>query len=229
MRPKESVSIESASLGGVPGLHLVPEDAVTDRALLYLHGGGYVIGSPQTHKGMVSYIADAMQAQTWLIDYRMGPEAPFPAAVDDSLAAYKALLETHTADNIIIAGDSAGGGLTLATAMKIRDTGLASPAGLVTLSPWANLNQNRQQPMTQRLTQTQWSRAKASIGLQPIIWDQKATQTIRMPHPLMGIFRACHPCSFKSAQMKSCCQTVSPLQTAQAARMSPLRSKSGQK
>jgi acetyl esterase/lipase len=141
MRPKESVTIESTALGGIPGLHLSPAEPIKDRALLYLHGGGYVIGSPETHKGFVSYLADAMQADTWLIDYRMGPEAPFPAAVDDALSAYKALLETHTAENIIIAGDSAGGGLTLAVAMKIRDVGLALPAGLVALSPWANLNQ----------------------------------------------------------------------------------------
>lgn len=141
MRPKESVTLESITLGGVPGLHFTPENAVKDRALLYLHGGGYVIGGSETHKGLVSYIADAMQSQAWSIDYRMGPEAPFPAAVEDALAAYQALLETHAADNIIIAGDSAGGGLTLAVAMKIRGAGLSQPAGLVTLSPWANLNQ----------------------------------------------------------------------------------------
>lgn len=141
MRPLDSVTIEAVTLGGVPGQLSRPEGAVKDRALLYFHGGGYVIGSPDTHKGLVSCLSDALKAEAWSMDYRMGPEAPFPAGVDDAVAAYKALLETHAPENILIGGDSAGGGLTLASAMKARDSGLPMPAGLIPISPWANLNQ----------------------------------------------------------------------------------------
>ncbi|MCL4156415.1 UNVERIFIED_CONTAM: hypothetical protein GTU68_029594 [Idotea baltica] len=89
---------------------------------------------------MVSYIADAMQAKTWSMDYRMAPEHPFPAAIDDGVASYAALLDTGLSpDKVIIAGDSAGGGTTVATALKARDQGLPMPAGLVLLSPWVNL------------------------------------------------------------------------------------------
>lgn len=134
------VSIEPVMLGNVAGLKLVPADAVAGRTLLYLHGGGYVIGSPGTHKSMVSEIAAAMKATTYSMDYRMAPEAPFPAAVDDGLACYKALLDAGIEpDKIVIAGDSAGGGLTMATAISIREAGLPMPGALVVLSPWVNL------------------------------------------------------------------------------------------
>lgn len=134
------VSVEETSLGGVAGLKLTPDTAEAGRTLLYFHGGGYVIGSPISHRGMVSEIAKAMGATAYSMDYRMAPEAPFPAAVDDGLASYKALLDMGTDPaKIIIAGDSAGGGLTLATAVSIRDAGLPLPAALAPISPWVNL------------------------------------------------------------------------------------------
>lgn len=142
LRPHHDVAITSYELSSVPGLKLEPETAVGSKTLLYFHGGGYILGSPDTHKGMVSYIAEAMGATAYLPHYRLGPETPFPAAVEDGLACYRALLESGiAAENIIIAGDSAGGGLTLATCLMAKDRGLATPAGLAVLSPWANLNQ----------------------------------------------------------------------------------------
>ncbi|MGH1420283.1 MAG: alpha/beta hydrolase [Hyphomonas sp.] len=142
MRPKEDAEISTYKLNGVEGLKITPANAIAGTALLYLHGGGYILGSPSTHKGMVSYLADAMQATAFVPDYRLGPEAPFPAAVDDALSCYRALLdEGYDPAKIIIAGDSAGGGLTLATALKAKDQNLPRPAGLALISPWANLNQ----------------------------------------------------------------------------------------
>lgn len=140
MRPSETVALGEADLGGVRAQTLTPETVAGDRTLLYFHGGGYVIGAPETHTGMVSYIAEAMAATCWSMDYRMAPEDPFPAAIEDGVAAYAALLETGVSpDKIIIAGDSAGGGTAVATALKARDDGLAMPAGLALLSPWVNL------------------------------------------------------------------------------------------
>lgn len=141
MRPHEAVAITETSLGGVRGLHFKPEAAKPGRALLYFHGGGYVIGSPGTHKGLTSHIAEAMGAEAWSMDYRMAPEAPFPAAIEDGVAAYRALLESGVSpDSVVIAGDSAGGGTAVATAIKARDEGLPAAAGLALLSPWVNLS-----------------------------------------------------------------------------------------
>lgn len=134
------VVVDKAKLGEVSGLKLVPETAEAGRTLLYFHGGGYVIGSPLSHRGMVSEIAKSMRATAWSMDYRMAPEAPFPAAIEDGLASYKALLEAGVDPaKMIIAGDSAGGGLTMATAISIREAGLPLPGALAPISPWVNL------------------------------------------------------------------------------------------
>jgi len=136
----DNVSVENIELGGVKGLKLTPAVAKPGRVLLYFHGGGYCIGSPTGHKSMVSHIASAMQATAYSMDYRMAPEAPFPAAVDDALACYKALLDQGVDPaKLAISGDSAGGGLTLACALSVKDAGLPQPACLLPISPWADL------------------------------------------------------------------------------------------
>ena len=110
------------------------------RTILYLHGGGYVIGSLNSHRNLVAELGRAAHARTFAIDYRLAPEAPFPAAADDALAAYRFLLASGlNAKDIAIAGDSAGGGLTVATLIAARDAGLPQPACGVCISPWADL------------------------------------------------------------------------------------------
>ena len=129
MPKADGVKIEDASLGGVGGLKLTPATTQTGRILLYFHGGGYCVGSAVGHGSLVSHIATAMQATSYSMDYRMAPEAPFPAAVDDALACYKSLLDDGVDPaKIAIAGDSAGGGLTLACALKAKEVGLPQPA-----------------------------------------------------------------------------------------------------
>ena len=136
----EGVASEDIELGGVKGIKLTPDGAQPGRTLLYFHGGGYCIGSPLGHRSMVSHIAKAMRATAYSMDYRMAPEAPFPAAVEDALACYKALLDDGVpAAHIAISGDSAGGGLTLACALSIKDSGLPQPACLMPISPWVDL------------------------------------------------------------------------------------------
>ncbi len=108
--------------------------------MLYLHGGGYVIGSPRSHRHLAAAIATAAGSSALLLEYRCAPEAPFPAAVDDAVAAYRWLLDQGvSAGGIAIAGDSAGGGLTVATLLALRDAGLALPAAGVCISPWVDL------------------------------------------------------------------------------------------
>lgn len=133
-------SSEPLSLGGVPAVRFSAPGAATDRAVLYLHGGGYAFGSPRSHADIGKLLSQTAQAQVYVLDYRLAPEHPFPAAVDDALAAYRALLASgYTPARIAISGDSAGGGLTLATLLAIRDGGLPRPACAVPLSPWADM------------------------------------------------------------------------------------------
>ena len=127
-------------LGGVPSDRIVTAASQPDRALLYLHGGGYTVGSRTTHRAVASHLADAVGAVGHLLDYRLAPEAPYPAAVEDALAAYQALLEHGIApEKVVVAGDSAGGGLALALALRAREQGVPLPAGLGLISPWIDL------------------------------------------------------------------------------------------
>ncbi|GHD92979.1 alpha/beta hydrolase [Streptomyces naganishii JCM 4654] len=127
-------------LGGRPTLELEPAKARDRGRLLYLHGGGYVIGSPRTHAGLVGELARRAGLRAVSVDYRLAPEHPFPAAVDDGLAAYRELLAAGTApQDLVMAGDSAGGGLVIATLLAAREAGLPQPAAVVVFSPWADL------------------------------------------------------------------------------------------
>jgi epsilon-lactone hydrolase len=136
----EDVATRRTVLGGRPALELEPAGASGRGRLLYLHGGGYVIGSPATHAGLVGELARRAGLVATSLDYRLAPEHPFPAAVDDGLAAYRELLAAGTDPrDLVLAGDSAGGGLVLATLLAARDAGLPQPAAAVLFSPWADL------------------------------------------------------------------------------------------
>jgi acetyl esterase/lipase len=135
----EGVYAEAVDAGGVRGEWLTPEDA-TGGTLLFLHGGGYVIGSVASHRSWVSRVTKASGARTLLIDYRLAPEHPFPAAVDDATAAYRWLLAQEVEPaRLAVAGDSAGGGLTAATLLALRDAGDPLPAAAALISPWLDL------------------------------------------------------------------------------------------
>ena len=136
----EGVTCEPVTAGGIPAEWIVPEEAPGGDVLLYLHGGGYCVGSIVTHRSMVSHIARAANTKALLIDYRLAPENPFPAAVEDSTTAYNWLLSQSIAsDNIIIAGDSAGGGLSVATMVSLKENEIPLPTAAVLISPWVDL------------------------------------------------------------------------------------------
>jgi acetyl esterase/lipase len=138
--PPESVLIEAMTLGGVPAEKIAPSNAAADRTLFYLHGGGYCMGGCASHRTWVARMAVAAGATAFVIDYRLAPEHPFPAAHDDALSAWRAMLALgRDPARTIIAGDSAGGGLSVACAVAARDAGLPLPGGLHLISPWANL------------------------------------------------------------------------------------------
>ncbi|MCP4007018.1 MAG: alpha/beta hydrolase [bacterium] len=136
----EGTLAEAFSLEGIPAEWVAAPDVDSKRTVLYLHGGGYVIGSINTHRGLAARISADANARCLLIDYRLAPENPFPAAVEDGTAAYRWLLaQGFEAEKLAIAGDSAGGGLTVATLVALRDAGDALPAAAVCLSPWVDL------------------------------------------------------------------------------------------
>ncbi|MGE5212010.1 MAG: alpha/beta hydrolase [Acidobacteriota bacterium] len=110
--------------------------------VVYLHGGGYCIGSLTSHRAMLTHLAAATEGRVLAVDYRLAPEHPFPAALDDAIAAYRFVAAGHDPSSIVLAGDSAGGGLTVATLMALRDAGDRLPAGGICLSPWADLSQS---------------------------------------------------------------------------------------
>lgn len=127
----------------IPGLYaewIRPSASTRERAMLYFHGGGYVMGSAQSYRGVVAKFVVGSGIDTLLFDYRLAPEHPFPAALDDSLTAYRWLLAQGLApEQIVFAGDSAGAGLCLATLLAARDNGMALPAAAAVLSPWTDL------------------------------------------------------------------------------------------
>ena len=134
------VKIERVTTPERPAEWLVPPGVGGDTVLLYLHGGGYVIGSPRSHRHLAEAIARAAGARALVLDYRLAPENPFPAALEDSVATYQWLLGQGIAPGrIVVAGDSAGGGLTVATLLALRDRGLPRPAAGVCISPWVDL------------------------------------------------------------------------------------------
>lgn len=136
----EGVAVAPADLDGLGAEWALPEGAGDAPVLLYFHGGGYIHGSSVSHRHLSARLALAARARVLSVDYALAPEHPFPAAVHDGVKAYRWLLKQgHAPESIAIGGDSAGGGLTMATLLAARDEGLAMPAAAVLLSPWTDL------------------------------------------------------------------------------------------
>lgn len=147
VRLAADVTREAVFADGVACEWLIPKNGRKDQALLYLHGGGFVYGLTPPHLEMVAYVAQKIGTQTLLVDYRVAPDHPFPAALDDCVTAYRWLLKRGiSARGIVVAGDSAGGNLTITTMMKLRDSGDSLPAAAACLSPVADLSDHDSLP-----------------------------------------------------------------------------------
>lgn len=162
----EGASFVAIDAGGVPAYWVAGANVPTDRTLLYLHGGGYCVGSPTSHRALVTALSVASGARALSVDYRLAPEHPHPAALDDALSAYRFLLRSGVDPRrLVIAGDSAGGGLTLATLIALRDAGDPLPSAAVCLSPWVDLEalgesmttQAARDPLVKRDPLLQWA------------------------------------------------------------------------
>jgi epsilon-lactone hydrolase len=160
--------VTATQLGGVPAERVEHRDADQSRAVLYLHGGGYVLGSAVSHRPVAAHISRAARAPVYNLDYRLAPEHPFPGAPDDALAAYLALIGiVGDAWAITVAGDSAGGGLALALALRLRERELPRPAALGLICPWTDLTLSGESVVTNAprdaLLRVDWARWAADL------------------------------------------------------------------
>ncbi len=136
----DDIETQAVSVAGRAAEWVRAPGSQAERAILYLHGGGYVIGSINTHRSLAGEISRCAQAGVLLVDYRLAPENPFPAAVDDGVASLGWLIEQgFSANRLAIGGDSAGGGLTLATLVAARANRIPMPAAAVAISPWSDM------------------------------------------------------------------------------------------
>lgn len=136
----EGVARMEVDMGGVPGTYFDATGVVQEQVLLYLHGGGYMIGSVASYSTLMARLSLASQCRVLGVEYRLAPEHTFPAGLDDCVAAYRWLLEQGIeAGKIVIGGDSAGGGMTVAVLMRIKAGGLPMPAGAFCISPWVDM------------------------------------------------------------------------------------------
>ncbi|MFN2150082.1 MAG: alpha/beta hydrolase [Anaerolineales bacterium] len=141
----KAVARQPVSADGVPCEWIIPGDSPKNRVLLYLHGGGFVFGLSPQHLQMGAYLAQNMDVHILMVDYRLAPQYPFPAALDDCTTAYRWLLQQDIPPgHIVVAGDSAGGNLTITLLMKLRDSGEQLPAAAACLSPVTDMT-NRDQ------------------------------------------------------------------------------------
>jgi acetyl esterase/lipase len=138
--PPKGTIVTRVDAAGVPGVRVATLNSRNDHHVLFLHGGGYVFGSASHYRDFIWRMAETTRSRVLCIDYRLAPEHPFPAAIDDAVAVYRWLLaEGAEPSRISVIGDSAGGGLTIATLLRLRDEGTALPAAAVALSPWTDL------------------------------------------------------------------------------------------
>lgn len=133
------VGVDHVHLGGVRVDLFTPRIAQPKASIVYLHGGAYVSGSPRSYRRLVSHLAAVTGCRVYAVEYRLAPEYPYPAALEDGIAVYTSLLAAESAESVVIAGDSAGGGLAIAIAVRLRDAGAPLPAALVCIAPWVDL------------------------------------------------------------------------------------------
>jgi epsilon-lactone hydrolase len=136
--PRETL-VSQTMLAGVPAERVEHPGRHGNRVIAFLHGGGYILGSPRAHRVIAAHLANATGAAVYSIGYRLAPENPFPAALDDAVAAYRELAENGETEGIALVGYSAGGGLALATALEARAADLRAPAALALACPWVDL------------------------------------------------------------------------------------------
>ncbi|WP_419846003.1 alpha/beta hydrolase [Candidatus Poriferisocius sp.] len=184
----DGVSFAPVDAGGVPAEWVTPAEVEGNRAIIYLHGGGYVVGNLNTHRHVVSRLAAEAKARLLNVDYRLAPENPYPAALDDAVAAWQwHLANGGEAAHTAISGDSAGGGLTIALCMKLRDEGLEQPACAAPISPWTDLTFSGDS-MTERAERDPMLAGADSLHGMVMSYAQSVDATDPYVSPVFGTF-----------------------------------------
>jgi monoterpene epsilon-lactone hydrolase len=187
----DDIRTETLLAGNCPAEWVRAPGIQAGRAILYLHGGGYVMGSPNTHRSLAGEVSRAAQAAVLLLDYRLAPEAPFPAAVEDGVASLRWLLGQGFAPKALaVAGDSAGGGLTVATLVSARDQGLPMPAAAVCISPWSDMTGSNESYKTRAAADPMVS---GDIGNMARLYLQEADPKTPLASPNFASLRSLPP------------------------------------
>ena len=177
----ENVRYASGSVGGVPVISAIPEDDAGE-VIIYCHGGGFCVGSADGRRKLGGHLANHLRASVVVIDYRLAPEHPFPAAIEDSVAVYRALrAERGGSGRILMAGDSAGGNLAIATALKLRDLGEPLPAAIIAFSPWLDMEHKGESIETNSKTDTLVNRAMLEGLATTYLGDASPTNPLANP------------------------------------------------
>src|ERR1700733_2892205 len=186
------VIVTAATLGGVPVAEVTVDGVEPRHVVLYFHGGVYVLGDAVQAAGLAAQIGRRTRAKVISVDYRLAPEHPYPAAVDDALAAYQALLDNGTApSDIAFAGESAGGGLAIATLVNARDHGLPLPAAAFVMSPYVDLTLAGTTMETKRKADPLLSRESSNPGSPTTPRDK--TPPLASSAPYSPTYPACRP------------------------------------
>ena len=177
----ESYNFAEKTIGGVTG-HWLDAPKKSANVMLYIHGGAMLVGTAFGYRGLSGNLAQASGVNMFSIDYRLAPEHQFPAALDDCHAAFDGLLaEGYAAENIVVAGDSAGGGLVLSLLLKLKGAGKPQPAAAVLLSPWADLTHSGETMKTKKDVDNSLSQVGLQAGADQYLGSTKATDPLASP------------------------------------------------
>ena len=200
------IKCEPVVAGGVKAEWIAAPNAVENRVLMFLHGGSYIVCTVSTHRDMIARLSRSAGVRALGVDYRLAPEHRFPAAVEDATAAYRWIISTGVnPTSVVIAGDSAGGGLTLATLVALRDAADPLPAAAVCMSPWVDLECLGESMTTKADVDPFVSREIQQILAQQYLGD--ADPRTPLAAPLHADLEGLPPCSFKSARPRLCSMT----------------------
>ena len=179
------VEMSETIIDGIPSTWFTPISSpskpLVPHIIYYLHGGGYAICSVKTHKRLIAHTAKACNAKIVAIDYRLAPEHPFPAAIEDALTVYQNLLQSYAPSQIILMGDSAGGGLATASMLKMKELQLPQPKAAILLSPWVDLDGENESYHTKASKRPHYCGSRHSPILQRLLQNHSAKPSPHFP------------------------------------------------
>ena len=185
----EGVTYKSDRFSGIDAIWALPQGADFKQVILYTHGGGFAVGSADSHRKLAGHLAKHLGVTAVVIDYRRAPEHPFPAQIEDSTAVYKELLERgFKPADIITSGDSAGGNLAISTVLKLRQDGVPLPAAVIVFSPWLDMEHVGKTLQTNAATDALVSKAVLE-GMSTMFLGETGSRTDPLANPLKADFR----------------------------------------